>query len=68
MKVAKVIEVIEKSEESWEDAAQQAMINTARSVQKIQSIFLQRYRPIVDDNDNTTYRVGARIYITFERE
>jgi flavin-binding protein dodecin len=40
-KVVKVIEVLSQSEKSWEDAAQNAITEAAKSIKNIKSIYIQ---------------------------
>ncbi len=62
----KVIEVLAESDKSWEDAAQTAIKNAARSVRGIRSIWIQEQSATVERNKITTYRVNAKI--SFELE
>jgi hypothetical protein len=53
MAAAKVIEVIAKSNQSWEDAAQQAVKDAAESVRNIQSLYIKEFEAKVE-NDRIT--------------
>ena len=64
MAVLKVIEVLSNSNESWEDAARNAVKQAAKSVKNIRSVYVQDQSAIVNDNDITEYRVNVKI--TFE--
>ena len=64
MAIHKVIEVISQSEKSWEDAAQRAVADAARSVEQIKSIWIKNFEAVVKDNTIVEYRVNANI--TFE--
>lgn len=61
MSVVKVIEILAQSEESWEDAAQKALNEAARTVRNIQSIYVKDFQAIVEDNEITAYRVNTKI-------
>ena len=60
----KVIEVLAESEQSWEDAANQAIAKASRSVHGIKSIYIKDFEAKVEDNRITRYRINAKI--TFE--
>jgi flavin-binding protein dodecin len=66
MAIHKVIEVLSQSEKSWEDAAQRAVKDAAKSVRHIKSIYVKNMEGIVKDDKITEFRVNARI--TFELE
>jgi dodecin len=61
MAIVKVIEVLAQSKESWEDAARVALSEAAMTVQGIQSIYIQEFQAIVENNEITEYRVNAKI-------
>jgi len=64
MAIHKVIEVISQSEKGWEDAAQSAVSDAAKTVKGIKSIYVENLEAVVKDNKITQYRVNAKI--TFE--
>ena len=66
MRVAihKVIEVLSGSEKSWEDAADRAVKDAAKSLQGIKSIYIKNFQADVKDNKIVQYRINAKI--TFE--
>ena len=64
MAVLKVIEILSNSNESWEDATQNAVKEAAKSVKNIRSVYVQDQSAIVDGNDITEFRVNVKI--TFE--
>lgn len=66
MAIHKVIEVISQSDKGWEDAAQRAVADAARSLQNIKSIWVKNFEAVVRDNRIVEYRVNANI--TFEVE
>lgn len=63
MAVMKVIEVLAQSEKSWEDAAQQAVKEAAKSVRNIRSLNIENMQAVVNDG-HLNYRLDAKI--TFE--
>lgn len=66
MAIHKVIEVISQSEKSWEDAAQRAVKDAAKSVRHIKSIYVKNMEGVVKDDKIIEYRINANI--TFELE
>ncbi len=61
MSVVKVIEVLAQSEESWEDAVDQALKEASKSVRNIKSIYVKDFQAIVEDGEIVTYRVNTKI-------
>lgn len=61
MAMLKVIEVLSESDESWEDAAKQAVANAAKSIRNIKSIYIENFEATVDGDMIVNYRVNAKI-------
>lgn len=61
MSIAKVIEVIAESEESWEDAAQNALEEASVTVNNIRTIYVNEMQAIVSDNKIVKYRLNAKV-------
>lgn len=59
--IAKVIEVIAESDKSWDDAAQNAVTEAAKTVDGIQEIWVSSMKAIVEKNRITRYRITAKI-------
>lgn len=66
MAIHKVIEVISQSNTSWEDAAQKAVVDAARTVRNIKSIYVKNMEGVVRGDKVVEYRLNANI--TFELE
>lgn len=66
MAIHKVIEVISQSEKGWEDAAQRAVTDAARTVKNIRSIWVKNFEAVVNEGRIVEYRVNG--HITFEVE
>ena len=64
MAILKVIEVLANSTKSWEDAAQNAVTQAAKSVKYIRSVYVQEQSASVEGDTITEYRVNVKI--TFE--
>jgi flavin-binding protein dodecin len=61
MEIVKVIEVIAKSKDSWEAAAQNAVYEASKTVDNIQSIYIKDFKASVDENQVLEYIVIAKI-------
>lgn len=66
MSMLKVIEVLAKSNQSWEDAAKQAIANAAKTVRNIKSIWIENFEATVEGDKITRYRINAKISFTLE--
>lgn len=62
MAVIKVIEILANSTKSWEDAAQQAVSEAAKTIKNIKSIYIQEHSAIVNtSNKIIEYRITAKL-------
>lgn len=59
--IAKVIEVISESDESWDDAVQNALAEAAKSVDNIKSIWVENMTAVVEGNRIVRYRLNAKV-------
>ncbi len=66
MAVLKVIELLAESDQSWEQAAQNAVHEAAKSLRGIRSLYVKEQTAVVKDGHITTYRVNVQV--TFELE
>jgi Protein of unknown function (DUF1458). len=66
MAIHKVIEVLSQSDKSWDEAAQLAVKDAARTIKKIKSIYIKNMEGVVKGDKIVEYRVNANI--TFELE
>ncbi len=64
MAVLKVIEVLANSDESWEQAAKNALDHASKSVKNIRSVYINEQSATVKDGKIDDYRVNVKI--TFE--
>jgi flavin-binding protein dodecin len=64
MSVMKVIEVLAQSDESWEDAARQALKESSKSVRNIKSLYVENLQAVIGDGGRLTFRLDAKL--TFE--
>ncbi len=61
MSVIKTIEIIAQSEDSWEDAARNAVKEVSRTVNNIKSVYIREFKADVSDNGITNYIVDAKV-------
>ena len=66
MALLKVIELLAESEKSWEDAAQNAVIEASKSIRNIRSVYVKNLTAEVDNKKITHWRLDCKI--TFEKE
>lgn len=64
--VLKVIELLANSDKSWEDAAQKAVDEAAKTLHQIRSVYVKEQSAHVRDNKITEFRVTVKV--TFEIE
>ena len=67
MAIVKVIEVMCSSSKSWEDAAQQAVLEASKTLKHIKSIYVKEHSATVNANNKISeYRITANL--SFELE
>lgn len=66
MRIVKVIEVIATSDKSFDDAAERAVEQAAKTVKNIKSIWIKEMKGKVENNKIVSYGVNAKI--SFEVE
>jgi len=66
MAVLKVLEVLSSSTKSWEEAAQNAVADAAKSLRGIKSVNVKNFSAVVKDGKISEYRLNSKI--TFEVE
>ncbi|HJZ12860.1 MAG TPA: dodecin family protein, partial [Acidobacteriota bacterium] len=62
----KVIEIIAESEKGWEEATQEAIANTSKSVRNIQSAYVKEMQAKVQNGKISQYRVNLQISFLVE--
>jgi flavin-binding protein dodecin len=67
-KVVKVIELMSQSPTSWEDAAQGAVEEAAKTLRNVRSLYIKEFTAEVDDGKVTNYRINAKVTFDLERE
>jgi|APDOM4702015118_1054815.scaffolds.fasta_scaffold94449_2 flavin-binding protein dodecin len=66
--IVKVLEVIAQSDKSFDDAAQQAVREAAKSVRNIKSVWIENFSGVVKGDRIVEYRVNAKISFVVESQ
>lgn len=66
MSVAKVIEIIAESDQSFDDAVQKGVAEAARTLEHVQSIWVKEMKGLVEGNRVTTFRVAMKVTFVVE--
>jgi len=66
--VIKIVEVIGSSPKSWEEAAKNALEETADTIRNIKSIDAKHFTAKVENNKILEYRAVVRIAFEVQRE
>lgn len=61
MAVVKVIELLSESINGWEAAAQEAVNEASKSIDNIQSVYIDNFQAIVKDDKIVNYRINCKI-------
>jgi flavin-binding protein dodecin len=67
MAVIKVLEIMANSTKSWEDAAQQAVKEAAKTLYNIRSVYIQDHSAVVKNNNIVEYRITAKLSFEIEQ-
>ena len=68
MAVVKILELLAESEDSWEDAARQAVAEAAKTVRGIRSVYLSEMQATVENDKVKNYRANVKISFVLERD
>jgi flavin-binding protein dodecin len=68
MAVVKIIELIGSSPTSWEDAVRNALIDAAKTVDNIKSVYVKRCNAKVENNKIVEYRANVKIAFVVARK
>lgn len=66
MSVAKTIELIAQGD-TLEDATEEAVREAKKTVDNIESVYVDNYRVVLDDGEIQGYRVHAKITFVLQR-
>jgi flavin-binding protein dodecin len=67
MAIIKVIEILSNSNKSWEDAAQQAIVEASKTIKNLRSIYIKDHSATIDKNNKIKeYRITANLSFEIE--
>ncbi|MFY9214288.1 MAG: dodecin family protein [Tissierellaceae bacterium] len=61
MAVVKVIELLSESKNGWEAAVQEAVAEASKTIENIQSVYINEMQAIVEGNKIVNYRANVKI-------
>jgi len=67
MAVVKVLELLAESEESWEDAARQAVAEAPKTVRGVRSVYVSEFQATVENDKIKNFRANVKISFVLER-
>ncbi len=67
MTIVKIVEVIGSSPKSWEDATNNAIVETAKTVREIKSAHAERFTAKIEKNKIVEYRAVVKIAFLVDR-
>ncbi len=68
MAVVKIVELIGSSPNGWEEAARNAVKETAKTIRNIKGVAVKQYTAKVKENKIVEYRAIVKIAFVVERE
>ena len=66
MSVVKVIELYSESDTSWEDAAQAAVTEAAKTIKNIKSVYIQDQKAVVEGDKIVKFRCNVKLSFIVE--
>jgi flavin-binding protein dodecin len=67
MAVVKILELLAESEDSWEDAARQAVAEAAKTVRGIRSVYMSEMQATVENDKVKSFRANVKISFVLDR-
>ena len=68
MSVVIVVEIMASSPTGWEDAAQQAVAEAARTLHNIRSFYIKEHHAVVQEGKITEYRITGKLTFELDRK
>ena len=68
MTVVKVLELVGESQESWQDAANQAVMEAAKTVDNITGVEVSNWTAHVNDGRISNYKANVRLAFVVDGE
>jgi dodecin len=67
MAVVKIVELLAESQESWEDAARQAVAEASRTIRGVRSVYISEFQATVENDKVQAFRVNAKVSFVLEK-
>ena len=61
METVKVLELLARSDSSWEDAVKVALRKASETVSNIQTIYVKEFLAVVDEGEIVDYQINAKV-------
>jgi flavin-binding protein dodecin len=61
MAVVNVVELLAESEQSWEDAARQAVAEAVKTIRHVRSVYVKEFQATVENDRVTSFRVNVKV-------
>lgn len=68
MAVVNVTELLAESEESWEDAARQAVAEASKTLRGIRSVYVSELQATVENDKVKSFRANVKVSFVLERD
>ena len=68
MAIVKVTELLAESEESWEDAARQAVAEASKTLRGIRSVYISELQATVENDKVKNFRANVKVSFVLERD
>jgi dodecin len=67
MAVVKVIELLAESEQSWEDAARQAVVEATKTVRGVSSVYISEFQATVENDKVKNFRINCKVSFVLDK-
>ena len=61
MSVLKAVEILGNSQVSWEDAVDQVIKESSKTIKNIKSVYIHDMQAVVKDNKVSEYRINTKV-------
>jgi flavin-binding protein dodecin len=68
MAIVKVTELLAESEESWEDAARQAVAEASKTLRGIRSVYISELQATVENDKVKNFRANVKVSFVLEKD
>jgi flavin-binding protein dodecin len=68
MSIVKVVEIMASSPTGWEDAAQEAVKEAAKTLHNIRSFYIKEHHAVVENGKIKEYRITGKLTFELDRK